>query len=72
MTALADLAPRAAAGEPFSREDAERVLACQDLVSVGALAEAARRARHGNRVTYGRVAVVAPGGQAEAATATRP
>jgi hypothetical protein len=69
VTALADLEPKAAAGEPFDRDMAERVLACPDLVSVGALGEAARRARHGDRVSYGRVALVPPDGRAEAGEA---
>jgi hypothetical protein len=61
VTALADLESKAAEGEPFGREAAERVLACPDLVSIGALGEAARRARHGDRVTYGRVASLESG-----------
>jgi aminodeoxyfutalosine synthase len=58
MQNLSDLEPRVAAGTPLSRAQAERVAACPDLVSVGALAETARRAIHGDRVTYGRVCVV--------------
>lgn len=56
--ALSDLEEKAAAGTPFSRDEAERVLACPDLVSVGLLGEAARRARHDDRVTFARVCAV--------------
>ena len=33
--ALADLEKKAAAGESFTRSDAERVIACTDLISIG-------------------------------------
>jgi aminodeoxyfutalosine synthase len=49
---LGDLEPKALALRPFDRVDAGRVIACPDLVSVGMLGEAARRARHGDRVTW--------------------
>lgn len=52
---LQDLESKASSGESFSHEEAERVLACADLVSVGTLGELARRARHGEVVTYGHV-----------------
>ena len=55
---LQDLESKASSGESFSHEEAERVLACADLVSVGTLGELARRARHGEVVTYGHVLVV--------------
>jgi aminodeoxyfutalosine synthase len=58
MENLNDLESKVAAGEALTRAEAERVAACPDLVSVGALGEAARRALHGNRVTYGRVCLV--------------
>jgi aminodeoxyfutalosine synthase len=54
---LADLEPKAARGEAFTRADAERVMACTDLVSIGVLGEAARKAHHGDNVSYVRVAV---------------
>jgi hypothetical protein len=57
-TDLTDLDRRIAAGEPLTRADAERVLTCPDLISVGMLGEAARKALHGDDVTYGRVYVV--------------
>jgi aminodeoxyfutalosine synthase len=57
MSALADLEPKAAAKQPLTRAEAERVLACPDLISVGALAEIARKALHGDVVTFGRVCV---------------
>jgi aminodeoxyfutalosine synthase len=52
---LNDLEPKAAAGEPFSQAEAERVLASADLVSVGTLGELARRAKHGDVVTFAQV-----------------
>ncbi len=55
---LNDLESKAAGGEPLSRLEAERVLACPDLVSVGSLAERARSARHGDVVTYVQVLTV--------------
>jgi aminodeoxyfutalosine synthase len=56
---LSDLEAKVAAGEPLTRADAERVAACTDLVSIGSLGEQARRARHGNRVTFARVCEIA-------------
>ncbi|MFI5177487.1 MAG: hypothetical protein ACHQO8_02930 [Vicinamibacterales bacterium] len=61
MVELQDLEARATAGDAFTRADADRVMACADLVSVGVLGEAARKASRGNRVTFGRVCLVAPG-----------
>lgn len=55
MSPLADLEESAAAGRGLTRAEAERVAACPDLPSVGRLGELARMARHGKRVTYGRV-----------------
>jgi aminodeoxyfutalosine synthase len=49
---LSQLEPKAAEGKAFSHEEAGRVLACPDLVSVGVLAEVARRALRGDVVTY--------------------
>jgi aminodeoxyfutalosine synthase len=63
--ALNDLESKLAAGAPFTRADAERIAACADLVSVGVLGEAARRAIHGDRVTFGRVTDVAAGQPAD-------
>lgn len=37
------------------REDADRVVAMADLVGVGEIGAAARKAKHGSRVTFGRV-----------------
>jgi aminodeoxyfutalosine synthase len=58
-SAFPDLDVRVAAGESLTRADAERLLASPDLVSVGMVGELARKARSGDRVTYGRVAVLA-------------
>jgi aminodeoxyfutalosine synthase len=55
---LKDLEPKAAAGEAFTLVEAERVYACADLVSVGTLGESARRAKHGEVVTFGQVLIV--------------
>jgi aminodeoxyfutalosine synthase len=61
VTTLSDLEAKAASGEAFSRQEAERVLACTDLISVGTLGELARRARHGETVTFGQVLLVKDG-----------
>lgn len=58
---LGELEAKLAAGEPFGRVDAERVAACADLVAVGMLGEAARKAWRGDQVTFCRVHEVAPG-----------
>jgi hypothetical protein len=52
---LADLEARAASGHAFTAEEAVRMLATADLVSVGVVGEAARRALSGDVVTFGRV-----------------
>lgn len=61
MHALTDLEPKAAASTAFSRSEADRIVACPDLVSVGVLGAMGRKAKHGARVTYGRVAFVENG-----------
>ena len=66
---LEDLEAKAASGEPFSRAEAERVMATVDLVSVGVLGELSRRAHAGDVVTFGRVLVLAPGGATSAESA---
>jgi len=55
---LTDLEPKALARPVFDRVDAERVVACADLVGVGMLGETARKSRHGDRVTFVRVCTV--------------
>ena len=62
---LLDIQAKVAKRQPLTREEAERVLNCPDLPAVGSLGEAARRARSADRVTYGRVLSVPPGGQPE-------
>jgi hypothetical protein len=52
---FSELEARVAAGDALSPADAARVLASSDLISVGMLGDRARKARHGDRVTYGRV-----------------
>lgn len=76
---LKDLESKAAAGEPLTESEAARVLACPDLVSVGTLGELARRAKHGDVVTYGQVLIVSSddvpaelGGATEVRITTRP
>jgi aminodeoxyfutalosine synthase len=76
---LNDLEPKAAAGERFTRSEAERVLGCTDLISVGTLGELARRARHGDTVTFGQVLIVSRrdipsdmGGATEVRLTTKP
>lgn len=59
---LTDLEPKVAARAALTHDDALRVLGCTDLVSIGLLAEMARIAHHGDRVTYGQVLTVTDGG----------
>lgn len=55
---LSDLTAKVAAGEPLSSGDRDLVVATSDLLALGMLADEARRRRHGNRVTFVRVARV--------------
>jgi hypothetical protein len=71
MSELQDLEARAARGEAFSRADAERVMACADLVSVGVLGETARKAARGDRVTFCRVCRLGPGSRRSGRSASR-
>jgi aminodeoxyfutalosine synthase len=59
--ALEDLERKVDAAGLLTPAELARVLACPDLVSVGVLGEMARRRASGDVVTFGRVAVVAPG-----------
>ena len=52
---------KAQSGRPLTRAEAERLMASPNLAEVGRLAEAARKAHHGEVVTYGRVCEVARG-----------
>jgi aminodeoxyfutalosine synthase len=54
---LQDIETIVAAGEPLGRAHARRLLTSTDLPAIGMLAEAARVARTGDVVTFGRVAV---------------
>ena len=56
-----DFEQKAAAGTPFSADEAARVLASPDLTSVGHLGEVARKRASGDVITFSRVAEV-PGG----------
>lgn len=58
---LSDLEQKVATGAPFTRTDAERVLASADLVSVGMLGQSARQRLSGADVTFLRVASVSGG-----------
>lgn len=55
---LESLFPLISARRPFTAAQAARVAACPNLVSIGALGEAVRKALRGDRVTFARVAVV--------------
>lgn len=55
MTTLKDLEEAVRAGRALSSAEMARVAACPDLAMVGALAEAARKKHHGDRVTFLRV-----------------
>ena len=61
MHALSDLESKASGRMAVTRDEAERIVACPDLVSVGVIGAIARKATHGARVTYGRVACVPDG-----------
>jgi aminodeoxyfutalosine synthase len=61
MTAFTDLEEKVRSGQPFAREDGERILASTDLIDIGSLGDLARKALHGNRVTFGRVCELAAG-----------
>src|SRR5262245_58897007 len=61
MSTLEDLETKAASKQPFTRAEAERVMACADLISIGVLGEGARKALHADVVTYGRVCVLPAG-----------
>ena len=62
---LADLEKKASAGEALGRDEADRVLKWPALPEIGMLGELARKARAGDRVTYGRVLTIAPGDSPE-------
>jgi aminodeoxyfutalosine synthase len=49
---LRPVAEKVAAGERLTRDDLLTLYATHDLVAVGALADAATRAKHGDRVTF--------------------
>ena len=55
MTALQDVAERVARGQVLSESDAQVILGTHDIVSVGMLADEARRQRRGTRTTFVRV-----------------
>jgi aminodeoxyfutalosine synthase len=55
MTALQDVAERVSRGQVLSASDAQAILATHDIVSVGMVADEARRQRHGTRTTFVRV-----------------
>ena len=55
MTALQDVAERISRGDVLSKSDAQLILETDDIVSVGMLADEARRRRHGTRTTFVRV-----------------
>lgn len=55
VTLLDRLADKVERGEALRDEEAAVVLQTTDLIAVGALADGARRRKHGNRTTFGRV-----------------
>lgn len=54
--AMGDLTAKVAAGETLSSQDRDLLVATRDLLALGMLADEARRRRHGDRVTFVRVA----------------
>src|SRR4051812_18522081 len=59
---LDDIAAKVADGEPLTDTDAGTLAATYDIVSLGMIADDARRARHGTRTTFLRVAHVQASG----------
>jgi aminodeoxyfutalosine synthase len=59
MTTIEAIGEKVGAGVLLSQADAEALLASADLTAIGMLAEAARVRRHGDRITFVRVAPVA-------------
>jgi hypothetical protein len=57
-SSIEPLLERLLAGEPPSRADRDALLQSRDLLALGMAADEARRRRHGNRVTFVRVAHV--------------
>jgi aminodeoxyfutalosine synthase len=57
---LSDLETKAAAGQSLTAQEAERMVATVDLVSVGVVGESARRAVSADVVTFGRVLELTP------------
>jgi aminodeoxyfutalosine synthase len=55
---LSELDTKAGGGEALTFDEARELTTYSDLVRIGMLGEAARKATHGDRVTYGRVCVV--------------
>jgi len=55
---LDDIAAKVADGEPLTETDAGALASTYDIVSLGMIADDARRARHGTRTTFLRVAHV--------------
>jgi hypothetical protein len=56
-----DIETKIAGGAVLGVDEARQLLEGADLLTIGMLGETARRARSGDRVTYGRVCVLAPG-----------
>ena len=50
--ALRPVAEKVAAGERLTRDDGARLFRSADLLGIGAMADAANRARHGDVVTF--------------------
>ena len=55
MTSLSDIHDKVDAGQALTRDEAARVAQTPELSAVGALGERARKALHGDRVTFVRV-----------------
>ncbi len=55
MSALESVAERVARGDVLSDHDALAILATNDIIEIGVLADAVRRRRHGARTTFVRV-----------------
>jgi aminodeoxyfutalosine synthase len=61
MAVLTEFEDKVRSGQPLSRDEGRRVLSERDLIGIGMLAEAARKARHGDRITFVRVCEIGDG-----------
>jgi aminodeoxyfutalosine synthase len=61
MAVLTEFEDKVRSGQALSRDEGRRVLSERDLIGIGLLGEAARKARHGDRITFARVCEIGDG-----------